>query len=106
MEDIIKAVTEQYPQGIIVAVAILVMIWLMKKNLFEPLMAIAAKRASDKESLLSEAGSSSGELERLENERKQGLLDVRSDVMRMKDAARSEERRVGKECRSRWSPYH
>ena len=23
-----------------------------------------------------------------------------------KNAARSEERRVGKECRSRWSPYH
>ena len=23
-----------------------------------------------------------------------------------KVAARSEERRVGKECRSRWSPYH
>ena len=22
------------------------------------------------------------------------------------DAIRSEERRVGKECRSRWSPYH
>ena len=22
------------------------------------------------------------------------------------DAVRSEERRVGKECRSRWSPYH
>ena len=22
------------------------------------------------------------------------------------DEARSEERRVGKECRSRWSPYH
>ena len=22
------------------------------------------------------------------------------------DRARSEERRVGKECRSRWSPYH
>ena len=22
------------------------------------------------------------------------------------DAERSEERRVGKECRSRWSPYH
>ena len=27
------------------------------------------------------------------------LLDVMAD-------ARSEERRVGKECRSRWSPYH
>src|SRR3712207_483856 len=24
----------------------------------------------------------------------------------LKDGARSEERRVGKECRSRWSPYH
>ena len=24
----------------------------------------------------------------------------------MADAVRSEERRVGKECRSRWSPYH
>ena len=24
----------------------------------------------------------------------------------IKNAMRSEERRVGKECRSRWSPYH
>ena len=24
----------------------------------------------------------------------------------MRDRSRSEERRVGKECRSRWSPYH
>ena len=27
-------------------------------------------------------------------------------VRREKMAERSEERRVGKECRSRWSPYH
>ena len=26
--------------------------------------------------------------------------------LRLADAVRSEERRVGKECRSRWSPYH
>src|SRR5258708_15210476 len=25
---------------------------------------------------------------------------------KLKDVPRSEERRVGKECRSRWSPYH
>src|SRR2546425_12363681 len=31
----------------------------------------------------------------------QGALDVRDRPQR-----RSEERRVGKECRSRWSPYH
>ena len=31
---------------------------------------------------------------------------VRNGVIVDLDAARSEERRVGKECRSRWSPYH
>ena len=29
-----------------------------------------------------------------------------NDVVGTLRAARSEERRVGKECRSRWSPYH
>ena len=28
------------------------------------------------------------------------------DAVIEKDGMRSEERRVGKECRSRWSPYH
>ena len=28
------------------------------------------------------------------------------DAARAEKRARSEERRVGKECRSRWSPYH
>src|SRR3712207_8394619 len=32
--------------------------------------------------------------------------DVRLDVVAVFAAERSEERRVGKECRSRWSPYH
>ena len=30
----------------------------------------------------------------------------RPDWKIVSDACRSEERRVGKECRSRWSPYH
>ena len=30
----------------------------------------------------------------------------RADTGRIRRAGRSEERRVGKECRSRWSPYH
>ena len=40
------------------------------------------------------------------------LLDGQASVARLVDKAmkngmkRSEERRVGKECRSRWSPYH
>ena len=36
----------------------------------------------------------------------QNLWDEAKAVLRGKFIARSEERRVGKECRSRWSPYH
>ena len=32
--------------------------------------------------------------------------ELRPDVVLMDIRMRSEERRVGKECRSRWSPYH
>ena len=38
------------------------------------------------------------------------LTETLSDALSLRDrqetAERSEERRVGKECRSRWSPYH
>ena len=34
-------------------------------------------------------------------EANQAVMGIYSDFM-----SRSEERRVGKECRSRWSPYH
>src|SRR3712207_7528847 len=34
------------------------------------------------------------------------LQDGDAGAQRAADARRSEERRVGKECRSRWSPYH
>src|SRR2546430_6946902 len=42
-------------------------------------------------------------------ERAEGILSKMGEVasQRMDELAqRSEERRVGKECRSRWSPYH
>ena len=32
--------------------------------------------------------------------------NLRGKKPKLSDADRSEERRVGKECRSRWSPYH
>ena len=32
--------------------------------------------------------------------------DITDDYMGENSTRRSEERRVGKECRSRWSPYH
>src|SRR5574337_1778011 len=35
-----------------------------------------------------------------------GLLTVRNCRFEDNEMGRSEERRVGKECRSRWSPYH
>ena len=35
-----------------------------------------------------------------------GLFRLPAYVSGLKSGKRSEERRVGKECRSRWSPYH
>ena len=34
------------------------------------------------------------------------VVDAHSGLLRSRQRSRSEERRVGKECRSRWSPYH
>ena len=33
-------------------------------------------------------------------------VGLKLNIQKTKIMARSEERRVGKECRSRWSPYH
>ena len=37
--------------------------------------------------------------------RRKEIIKIRSEINE-KEMKRSEERRVGKECRSRWSPYH
>ena len=34
------------------------------------------------------------------------IMDVKEIINIQNVRSRSEERRVGKECRSRWSPYH
>ena len=34
------------------------------------------------------------------------LAELESALLALERDPRSEERRVGKECRSRWSPYH
>ena len=34
------------------------------------------------------------------------VADKKAALDQMVELMRSEERRVGKECRSRWSPYH
>ena len=36
----------------------------------------------------------------------ENMQDLRNQVLAKISDERSEERRVGKECRSRWSPYH
>ena len=38
--------------------------------------------------------------------RRRALIKTRSTNPEIINTVRSEERRVGKECRSRWSPYH
>ena len=37
---------------------------------------------------------------------KPNIVVIMTDQQRADLCGRSEERRVGKECRSRWSPYH
>ena len=47
-----------------------------------------------------------------QNKRGDGLSDeaiekvIAREIKKRRELTRSEERRVGKECRSRWSPYH
>ena len=36
----------------------------------------------------------------------QTYSNYKNATLKLKEQGRSEERRVGKECRSRWSPYH
>ena len=43
---------------------------------------------------------------REEEENRKALMDEFDNDEDNFDSDRSEERRVGKECRSRWSPYH
>ena len=45
-------------------------------------------------------------MERLEGDELLVRAPGRAAPLLRQAAARSEERRVGKECRSRWSPYH
>src|SRR5688572_22537605 len=42
----------------------------------------------------------------LDKARKFLICEISEVMEESRDTARSEERRVGKECRSRWSPYH
>src|SRR5256884_5792311 len=43
---------------------------------------------------------------KLSRTRSVAALRIREHTEELEEANRSEERRVGKECRSRWSPYH
>ena len=56
----------------------------------------AGSERSGRESVRGRVGGRTYEISRLIGRSLRGIIDV----------LRSEERRVGKECRSRWSPYH
>ena len=54
-------------------------------------------------------GKSTEDVARMFRDGKNGeyaYLFKKKDAVKEKKKVRSEERRVGKECRSRWSPYH
>ena len=45
-------------------------------------------------------------MQNMQNMQSQEAENTSEDEMTIEEKLRSEERRVGKECRSRWSPYH
>ena len=45
-------------------------------------------------------------LEQLRTEKERAETQLAQEKHKLERLERSEERRVGKECRSRWSPYH
>src|SRR5256884_2830118 len=83
-----------------------------------PLTSLATLTATRQESPVTEQGTIVGTFQYMSPEQIEGKeLDGRSDIFPLgavlyemvtgnKAFERSEERRVGKECRSRWSPYH
>ena len=44
--------------------------------------------------------------ELVKEEKTKPKVSRRKEIIKIRAEIRSEERRVGKECRSRWSPYH
>ena len=73
------------------------------KNEFED----SQERLSDEPSKYSKPKSHRYDISDEESTESQELFDeIRKKQKEGKEGCRSEERRVGKECRSRWSPYH
>ena len=56
--------------------------------------------------VLIEKGTKLGDMELLSDSDKEEFVRLTDAIYEWEAAYRSEERRVGKECRSRWSPYH
>ena len=69
----------------------------IKKTLIELLKESAPKKEAPKKAA---PKAKLTEAQKIENAKKRALTPNIANVIR------SEERRVGKECRSRWSPYH
>ena len=79
------------------------------KNILEKLFGGAAGGVAEKISnIIAKHTFSKEDRARFENEMTKVLIDAEADMQQnvTERWKRSEERRVGKECRSRWSPYH
>src|SRR2546425_11023605 len=76
---------------ILLALAVLAVVWWLRNR--------PQAKPSGEASSSHEGAPSAGAAEDI-------LLILREAEARVASSSRSEERRVGKECRSRWSPYH
>src|SRR5256886_9049610 len=88
--------------------------WFVERD-YDKLLLEDVKLKNELKEKLKSAGVSSIEVERPGNKlrviirtARPGIIIGRkgAEIDKLKQDVRSEERRVGKECRSRWSPYH
>src|SRR3712207_9078950 len=75
-------------------------------RMFSPEEALEREPGLNPEDLLGAAFYYDGQVEYAERIAVENAVSAREHGAVVLTYARSEERRVGKECRSRWSPYH
>src|SRR3989475_9810639 len=80
--------------------------WLPAQNTYREISSVSNCEAFQARRLQARFKNAQGKNELVHTLNGSGLAVGRTLVAVLENYQRSEERRVGKECRSRWSPYH
>src|SRR2546422_11557440 len=105
MGDILSQLSPLLVQSLPTVVLVFLLMVILDWLFFKPLTRVLGQREEATAGALARAREQAAAAEAKAREYEAALQAARQEVYRLQEA-RSEERRVGKECRSRWSPYH